>query len=175
MNTTAAATEARVTAATIRNWCRRGAVAAVKQAGRWIIDTASLAARIAIGKMKRPARPVILTAEVMVAIGGRRWLKNGMDRVYLNDWDSFAELETTRYNTGNISSAAFLGRRIANGRVGSILGAISKVYFDATTGQLMFQHYGADALDIRYYEGGRDTVNLIDIVSRNIRAAVAAL
>jgi len=67
MNTTAAALEAHVTAATIRTWCRRGAITAVKQAGRWIIDTASLAHRITIGAMKRPARqeaaPVIdLTA-----------------------------------------------------------------------------------------------------------------
>lgn len=49
MNTTAAATQARVTVATIRTWCRRGAVTATKQAGRWIIDAASLARRIEIG------------------------------------------------------------------------------------------------------------------------------
>ncbi|EGX60123.1 hypothetical protein SZN_09381 [Streptomyces zinciresistens K42] len=57
MNSTAAAVQADVTVATIRTWCRAGAVAAVKQAGRWIIDAASLARRIAIGAMKRrPAR-----------------------------------------------------------------------------------------------------------------------
>lgn len=56
MNTTAAAIQAGVTTDTIRTWCRRGAVAAVKAAGRWIIDTASLARRIAIGAMRRPAR-----------------------------------------------------------------------------------------------------------------------
>ncbi|MFJ9799836.1 hypothetical protein [Streptomyces sp. NPDC101145] len=56
MNTTAAALQARVTVATIRTWCRVGAVAAVKTAGRWIIDTASLAHRIAISAWKRPAR-----------------------------------------------------------------------------------------------------------------------
>ena len=56
MNTAAAALQAHVTTATIRTWCRRGAVAAIKQAGRWIIDTASLARRIAIGAMRRPAR-----------------------------------------------------------------------------------------------------------------------
>ncbi|MGV9226448.1 hypothetical protein ACWDPF_27690 [Streptomyces albogriseolus] len=55
--TAAAATQANVTIDTIRTWCRIGAVAAVKQAGRWVIDTASLARRIAIGAMKRPARP----------------------------------------------------------------------------------------------------------------------
>ena len=52
MNTTAAATEANVTVATIRTWCRIGAVAATKQAGRWIVDAASLARRITIGAMR---------------------------------------------------------------------------------------------------------------------------
>lgn len=56
ITTTAAATQAGVTIATIRTWCRRGAVAAVKTAGRWVIDTASLAHRLTIGAMKRPAR-----------------------------------------------------------------------------------------------------------------------
>ncbi|MFE3577824.1 hypothetical protein [Streptomyces vinaceus] len=49
LTTTAAATQAHVTAATIRNWCRRGAVTAIKTAGRWIIDASSLARRITIG------------------------------------------------------------------------------------------------------------------------------
>jgi hypothetical protein len=67
MDTTAAATQAGVTVATIRTWCRRGVIAAVKQAGRWIIDTPSLTHRIAIAAMKRPTHqetsPVIdLTA-----------------------------------------------------------------------------------------------------------------
>ncbi|MFE4915862.1 helix-turn-helix domain-containing protein [Streptomyces sp. NPDC056652] len=53
---TAAATQAGVTVATIRTWCRRNVLAAAKIAGRWVIDTTSLAARIAIGAMKRPAR-----------------------------------------------------------------------------------------------------------------------
>jgi hypothetical protein len=57
MNTATAATTAGVTIPTIRTWCRIGAVAAIKQAGRWVIDTASLAARIAIGAMRtRKAR-----------------------------------------------------------------------------------------------------------------------
>lgn len=53
MNTTAAAAEAHVTVDTIRAWCRIGAVAAIKRAGRWIIDAASLARRIAIGQLKK--------------------------------------------------------------------------------------------------------------------------
>lgn len=58
MNTTAAAAQANVTTATIRQWCRRGAVAAAKVAGRWIIEAASLARRIALGiKQVTPVLP----------------------------------------------------------------------------------------------------------------------
>jgi hypothetical protein len=52
MNTTTAAAEANVTVATIRTWCRVGAVAAIKRAGRWFINAVSLAHRIAIGAMR---------------------------------------------------------------------------------------------------------------------------
>lgn len=49
MNTTTAAQTAKVTVATIRDWARRGIIAATKVAGRWVIDTTSLAHRISIG------------------------------------------------------------------------------------------------------------------------------
>lgn len=49
MNTTTAADTAKVTVATIRDWARRGIIAATKVAGRWVIDTNSLTRRIAIG------------------------------------------------------------------------------------------------------------------------------
>lgn len=60
MNTTAAAAQANVTVATIRNWCRKGVIAATKQAGRWTIDPASLAHRIEIGtrRMTNPAHGI---------------------------------------------------------------------------------------------------------------------
>ncbi|MFE9850287.1 hypothetical protein ACFYPN_15955 [Streptomyces sp. NPDC005576] len=54
MNTTAAARQANVTVATIRTWARNGVIAATKTAGRWIIDTASLAHRITIGTWRKP-------------------------------------------------------------------------------------------------------------------------
>lgn len=54
MNTATAAAKANVTAATIRAWCRRGVIAATKEAGRWIIDTASLARRVEIGARRVP-------------------------------------------------------------------------------------------------------------------------
>jgi len=49
MDTTAAAAKAHVTTATIRSWCRRNVVAAVKTAGTWAIDEASLNRRITLG------------------------------------------------------------------------------------------------------------------------------
>lgn len=52
MNTTAAALTANVTPATIRTWCRSNVIAAVKTSGRWIIDAASLAHRIALAALK---------------------------------------------------------------------------------------------------------------------------
>ncbi|MGW3383314.1 helix-turn-helix domain-containing protein [Streptomyces albogriseolus] len=62
MNTTAAATQANVTAATIRTWCRKGVIAATKQAGRWNIDPASLARRIEIGaRMSSPSTRYTVT------------------------------------------------------------------------------------------------------------------
>ncbi|MFV8127508.1 hypothetical protein [Streptomyces syringium] len=55
MNTTTAAETAKVTVATIRTWCRLGAIAATKTAGRWVIDTTSLKHRIRLGKQQRRA------------------------------------------------------------------------------------------------------------------------
>jgi hypothetical protein len=49
MDTTTAAHQAGVTTATIRTWCRMGAVRATKTARRWTINAASLARRIALG------------------------------------------------------------------------------------------------------------------------------
>ena len=168
MNTTLAASQAHVTVATIRTWCRLGAVAAVKQAGRWIVDAASLAARIAIGKMKRPAKPIVYSTENMVAIGGNRWQKNGMDRVYFNDWAELAGLEVTRYNTGNISSASYQDRGISNSQAYKLLGCIDKVWFDAADGKI----HGRFGWDESRVASRQDVFNA---VVAGIRAAIAAL
>lgn len=50
ITTAEAAARAGVTAATIRHWCRMGAVRATKVADRWVIDLASLARRITLGR-----------------------------------------------------------------------------------------------------------------------------
>lgn len=62
MDTTTAAIQAGVTAATIRTWCRRNVIAAVKHAGRWIIDATSLAHRIQIGARRMTQRPTLSPA-----------------------------------------------------------------------------------------------------------------
>lgn len=69
--TTAAAAQANVTVATIRTWCRRNVIAAIKQAGRWVIDTASLAHRIAIGqrKIRVTQPPIHLTSRTTIVPG----------------------------------------------------------------------------------------------------------
>lgn len=136
---TAAATQADVTVATIRTWCRIGAVAAVKHAGRWVIDTASLAARIAIGKMKRPARPIVYSIDTMTAIGGQRWTKGDKDRVYLNDFETVPGLDVDHYKSGNICWAALDGEKISNSEAGRLSSAVYKVYFDAADGRVHVQ------------------------------------
>lgn len=174
MNTTTAAQIAKVTVATIRNWCRIGAVAATKTAGKWDIDAASLGRRNRIAKdiaaarkARRDAR-IILSVDTLTAIGGSRWTKAGKDRVYINDWAALAGLEYTTYGTGNISSATYQGEDIANRQAGLALGAIDKVWFDTADGQLHVR-YGYSEPRFATRE------QLWDNVTDGIRAAVAAL
>lgn len=165
MDTTAAATQANVTAATIRTWCRIGAVAAAKVAGRWVIDAASLAYRISLTAKKAAVR---FTTETMTAIGGNRWQRGDMDRVYLNDWAGFTGLEVTRYNSGNIWAASLHGDKISNSEADRILGAVRKVYFDAADGKCHIQwgHSTPRSMD-------RD--DLAAAIFGGIRTAIAAL
>ncbi|MFN2636935.1 MAG: hypothetical protein ABR585_07915 [Gemmatimonadaceae bacterium] len=166
MDTTTAATQASVTVATIRTWCRIGAVAAAKVAGRWVIETASLAYRIALGT-KKP-KPATFSVETMTAIGGNRWTKNGNDRVYLNDWADFAGLEVSRYGTGSISSAFYQGEGVSNSQAYKLLSSIDKVWFDATTGNLHCRYgYGESRVATRE--------ELWGAVVTGIRTAIAAL
>lgn len=64
MNTTTAATTAGVTVATIRTWARNGIITAIKHAGRWTIDAASLAWRITLNALKtRKAHAVVAQSQ----------------------------------------------------------------------------------------------------------------
>ena len=164
MDTTTAATQASVTVATIRHWCRYGAVAAAKVAGRWVIEAASLARRIALA----PRKKVQFTTETMTAIGGNRWTRNGHDRVYINNWTDFAGIETSHYNTGNISSATYQGEAISNSQAHKLLGCIDMVWFDSADGQLHCR-YGYSESRV----ATRDEV--WDSVVSGVRTAIAAL
>lgn len=138
ITTTAAATQAGVTVATVRTWCRIGAVAAAKKAGRWVVDAASLAHRLAIGAMKarKAPKPVVYSVETITAIGGNLWERHGKRRVYLNDWPTLAGIDWDTYKTGNISSATYQGEPISNRQAGLLLGSIDKIWFDDADGKL---------------------------------------
>ena len=169
MNSTLAAVEAHVSVDTVRVWCRTGVIAATKAAARWVIDATSLAARIAIGAMKRPVKKATAyTVETMTAIGGSRWTRAGHDRVYINDWTQYLPLEINRYNTGNISWAAWEDETIANRQTGLLLGSLDKVWFDAADGKL-HARYGYTESRIATRE------QVWAHVVAGIRAAIAAL
>lgn len=136
MDTTTAANQAGVTTATIRTWCRIGAVAAAKVAGRWVIEAASLARRIALGVRKTTKKAAVLSVETMTAIGGSRWQRGDKDRVYINNWAELAGLDVSYYNSGNIWSACWQGEKISNSQAYKILGCIDKVWFDTADGKL---------------------------------------
>ncbi|MEU3656455.1 hypothetical protein AB0E67_27340 [Streptomyces sp. NPDC032161] len=169
MNTTAAAVTAKVTVATIRDWARRGIVAATKVAGRWVIDAASLARRIAIGAMKKPAKKTIaFTVDTMTAIGGQRWQKNGMDRVYLNDFQTVPGLELDHYKSGAISYASLDGDKVSNAEGGRLATAVDKVYFDAADGRVHIKWGWGNPRSL-------DRDEIADRIFTAVRTAVAAL
>ncbi|MFD3516259.1 hypothetical protein [Streptomyces sp. NPDC058657] len=170
LTATAAATEAHVTVATIRTWCRKGVVAATKTAGRWVIDTVSLARRIAIGARRtaRKAQAPVWTVENMQAIGGNRWQRGDMDRVYFNNWAELAGIETTHFGTGNISSASYQGEGVSNRQAHKLLDSIDKVWFDAADGKLHVRYgYSESRVATRQ--------DVWDAVVTGIRTAIAAL
>ncbi|WP_141576104.1 helix-turn-helix domain-containing protein [Actinomadura sp. WMMA1423] len=116
MDTTTAAQQAGVTVATIRTWCRRNVIAAIKRAGRWTIDAASLIRRIEIGRKGAMEAPIHLSSKrvpgMLVAVGSASTLasaySNGTpvtlagkfagERVYLGHtrqtWDDGVTVET---------------------------------------------------------------------------------
>lgn len=173
MNTTAAeaAATAGVTVATIRTWCRRNVIGAVKAGGRWVIDTASLAHRISLGAPRtKPAapKPVVYSVETMTAIGGSAWIRGDKHRVYINGWTAYAGLEVDHYNTGNISSASYQGKAISNSQAYKLVGCIDKVWFDAADGKL-HARFGLSESRV----ATRDEV--WEAVVAGIRTAIAAL
>lgn len=75
ITTAQAAKQANVTVATVRGWCRGGAVYAAKVAGKWEIDPASLSARIGIALDIETAR-ITRKAKVIAALADLTPYKN---------------------------------------------------------------------------------------------------
>lgn len=176
MDTTAAATLAGVTVATIRTWCRMGAVTATKRSGRWVIDSDSLTRRITIGATRRrtqpeapveESKPIVYSVETMTAIGGNRWRKAGRDRIYL-DWTEFVPLEIERYKSGSIWSAAWDGEGISNSQAYKILGSLHGVYYDVASRELCVEYGGRSSRVVEREE-------VWEAVVSGVRAAIAAL
>ncbi|MGI5122797.1 helix-turn-helix domain-containing protein [Marinactinospora thermotolerans] len=165
LTTATAAAQANVTVDTIRTWCRRGAVAARKISGRWVIEADSLARRIALGiRKKKPA----LTVENLIAVGGKRWQRGDKDRVYFNNWDELAGIEVTRYGTGNISWASYQGETVSNSQGYKLLACIEKMWFDVAE-KAFYVRYGV----VESRVATKREVFLA--ATAGIRAAVAAL
>lgn len=166
MDTATAAQTAGVTTATIRAWCRRNVIAAVKTSGRWIIDAASLAYRVTLGR--KETKQVEITTETMEAIGGSRWQKAGKDRVYVNEWSQYIGLEVDSYKSGNICYATLDDEKISNGEAYRLLGAVHKIYFDAADSKLHIQWGTASPRSM-------DRDDLAEAIFGGIRKAIAAL
>lgn len=68
--------------------------------------------------------------------GFSRWIKNSMDRVYVNAIEDWYGLSVNYYNTGNVCAAALDGSRISNSEARRVLGRISetKIYYDLVAG-----------------------------------------
>lgn len=165
IDTATAANIAGVSTSTIRTWCRTGAVAATKSGRAWRIDPNSLQRRIALG-IRKPR--VKITAENLEAIGGRRWIKGGHDRIYFNNWPELIGLEINRYKTGNISCAFLDGELISNRQAGLLLNMINKVYWDIQAGHLCIQWASGESRIMTRDE-------LKQAILDGIRSAIAAL
>ena len=102
--------------------------------------------------------------EAMVNVGGSRWQKNGLDRVYFNNLPAWYGLDSTTYNSGNIASATVDGELVSNSQGRKLYAGLDgKVWFDVVTGQYFYKaNYGPVA----------ETEMFLRVINR-IRAAVA--
>ncbi|BDH46410.1 hypothetical protein TUM12370_24540 [Salmonella enterica subsp. enterica serovar Choleraesuis] len=83
--------------------------------------------------------------EKLEKLGGNRWQKNEMDRIYFN-FDTIAEVcgfEFGTYKTGNVSWASLRGDKIANGRATGIRASMGgcKLWFDVKAERFFIRDY----------------------------------
>lgn len=83
--------------------------------------------------------------EILEQLGGKRWDKGDKDRVYFN-YDalvSLLEIETTYYNTGNLSSIVVDGQSISNSQGNKLLISLraNKFYYDVKADKFCYEMY----------------------------------
>jgi len=80
------------------------------------------------------------TIRTLQDMGASRWTKGNHDRLYIkNIVQDILELDISRYNSGNISSATVLGQKVSNAAAGRILTATDATYIDLKTSTLMMK------------------------------------
>ncbi|MFA5407172.1 MAG: hypothetical protein WC343_00190 [Bacilli bacterium] len=74
--------------------------------------------------------------EKLKRAGGNEWQAGDHHRIYFNDLEDLYGLETTRYKTGNISTASLRGESISNNKARQISYALryGKLYYDLVEG-----------------------------------------
>jgi hypothetical protein len=102
--------------------------------------------------MKTTQTTTMTTPEALQQMGYRIWESGDKCRIYINDLARWYGIETTHYNTGNISSATLNGSGISNSRARKLGQRFSyaKLWFDLTTNMWNTQGFvGDDAAIVR--------------------------
>ena len=94
------------------------------------------------------------------AQGFNHWVKDDMDRIYLEPKDLFTTIDF--YKTGNVRYAELNGEKITNTKARSLV--LSKLYVDAKTGELVGAPEMVDLAIAKYglVEDGKDNEEVAD-------------
>ncbi len=96
---------------------------------------------------------------------GNEWSKGSYHRIYINDLTGWYGLQTTRYGSGNISSATLDGQGISNSHAREICGdlAYGKLWLDLTDNRWYSKDLAQGYVDV-----------ILPRVREAVRQAVAA-
>jgi hypothetical protein len=103
-----------------------------------------------------------ITLSRLKEIGGNRWQKNNMDRVYFNNLAGRAGMDYSRYkSSGRVSDAALKGKGISNSKAQEIIANLNsdKVYFDRKTRKMVAQEPSMSYGRSRQQSAAKDLLN----------------
>ncbi|ELX5323372.1 hypothetical protein SJZ58_004354 [Salmonella enterica] len=108
----------------------------------------SLALKEVYSKMKE------ITVEALEALGGNRWTKSSMDRVYFNG-ETLAEIvgfSFSTYKTGNVSSASLGDKHLSNTRAERIRTTLfmCKFWFDVNDKKFHCKYFNEKEITFDY-------------------------